>query len=1156
MTTIREIFEKKSIGLTGDNNSARNVLIQRGISEHQEHLKAVGGEIKKEILESIQDKIQKTQQRIEDLTRRIQESLRKLDNAKTETQKKSLNEKIINDEYELEGRKEFLNKLIEEKTQYENISVNEAINYSPEKYKDYLRQYENATMTSYWARGDYDIKLREAEAKIKASPEWKTIKEKTGLTDKASYGEIMKAIEEYNKKAEEYNKRVLAQSKDEQKSKDDQKKEYAESRESKAIPIDLIKQKELSKEQIEMFEKVAKQQTTARYGTMKNYETKELSKEQKIELDAYKLANEYSIEDLVNMYSKPNLLDKITMIVGTISPNLSNKYDILSKAIETKISLDYQKRIEENFGRQYSQVYQKTIETIENAANNPNISAEEFNSIRNTAINEYEAEVKKIESRIKDFTDAYQKKASEIIADKNILANLRKINLINTASITLISAGLSALSTTAFATTAIGKGLTYGIIVLGGYGLSKSLWDTATILGKLNENGMLTKERAIAVAVPPALYFVAAISSGYVAKKYMTTRLEPISKELRYNLFGDSKHYGQLINNEQLMNSIFSPKNMKRGYAEVAYRGYNFRIPVNDNLYSKVKLAQLIYNEGTKVELDVSGAYLKKEVNVEKLRQISKKFDFLFKNNELVINENTLSAIMSREFTKITKIPVKTKTMLSIGGRYKGKPIEFLFDYTGTSAKLRYVSVKTQISDNNVYLVRIASIGDGYHVKPVKDFLVFTKMTEYKSFQKGDYIVSLAKNEYLLKQILGSTNKDLVDLNTFLKGIFSIKKPYFNRGDAFFGEQKTLMTKWADDIMINKKDNFGIVFKDIISREFGSFKGHAEKIDLLGIKSKTSVKSTKVKSLNDPLDIKSTKIMSDNIKFFDDKRPLITATESKLSMKTDKDNILFGIAAQETKPSSLLKSGKVTTQDAKVEPFFSVDQKNIQTQKAEISPMLKTKMVSLNISKEKLDNKSRNELKDLMRPLEITKTNVKQNTSTEKLSKQITRDITETAKPDINIRVPEVPTISPPSPSRVRVQGMTTDILKPQIPKGITIKTKKEVNAARKKEDPFYYEVKRLGQWRTSKAFDNLDKALKEASSKVKSTLAASFRIKKGEKVEDISFIDKDFYKKATKEGPVFIEKRQKRLDMPGEIFEIQKARKKKLKKAEDFWLK
>lgn len=159
-------------------------------------------------------------------------------------------------------------------------------------------------------------------------------------------------------------------------------------------------------------------------------------------------------------------------------------------------------------------------------------------------------------------------------------------------------------------------------------------------------------------------------------------------------------------------------------------------------------------------------------------------------------------------------------------------------------------------------------------------------------------------------------------------------------------------------------------------------------------------------------------------------------------------------------------------------------------------------------------------------------------------TQQGTQDIFQTITPAI---------IKPISPQPIQTKDIFNKnfrFFQPPITKPKKVKKPKEESIF---DWGFVAEVRRKGKFKPVSKVVSKKEAYLIGQDIVKNTLGATFRVTKADKkikqkkTEDSFFgISEDFYKKKTKEGELFIEKRKKRLSTKGERKEIQRAKKKK----------
>lgn len=245
------------------------------------------------------------------------------------------------------------------------------------------------------------------------------------------------------------------------------------------------------------------------------------------------------------------------------------------------ISMKYQEKLEKIYNEKvtnpvniYSKQYEEKSNNIISLYELGQITKEEADIRLDKYYKEYEDATKIKEDEFKSFAEQDAKQMTGIIHDSNVadmIARTATLGKVGLAVGTGFVAGLAGggvfgtvVSTAVKSKVALGIGLA---------GLGISATSTGMTIYKLKTEGLLTKERVVAILAPQIILIGASIAGGAVGGSYAFTRYQKVRTEFLMNVKSQKVLY-----DTKFQNKIFTKANINRGYAEIEYRGYNMNL--------------------------------------------------------------------------------------------------------------------------------------------------------------------------------------------------------------------------------------------------------------------------------------------------------------------------------------------------------------------------------------------------------------------------------------------------------------------------------------------------------------------------------------------------------------------------------------------------
>jgi hypothetical protein len=806
----------------------------------------------------------------------------------------------------------------------------------------------------------------------------------------------------------------------------------------------------------------------------------------------------------------------------------------------------------------------------------------------NAAYDDYEKQVKQLDENWqkgegKELLDERTKRIEDF---KNASA-WKSLSLpkIGTAVASGAIIGIVAAPAAAGAFGSTGVAVTTGIQTLGTGALALGVGATAIRLMDEYESGTLNKDRLMSIVGPQIVLIGATAIGGAVGGSIGIAKFKKAQTEFMLNI------NKQIVGNEALQKQLFTPANLKRGYAEMNYGGYKMRFNVNEKLLAKLQLQNLVIKEG--------GVLKNTEfINLgrtERIKVIDKfKNEVQLNPDRVIIQEDSLGKIKASAVTKITGQKISGKDWYSLRTMIDNKQADFIFTLSNRGKIMNpYVVVSTKVDSVNGWLVNVGKVimstkkvipvsgqppilmNQINSIKPVQNFIVLNKYSDSSSIlTKGGIKIDVTKNQALVKQILGAkVVKDDKSLFSFLtdKNILKADMSRVRTGSITDVRSVRVATPTGDKTSIffdvgRGKEIPKITVTDKSKDMFG-FSGFENKLSGTSkpVKIPTPSKSTTEFNTDYLLGTKTAKVFKtidmpkDTIFNTDYLLGVVQTPKTptvKITAKTSPETgwqfpSLVGAAATIKKEDSVF--GQDYTQIGGFN--FVSDSKSVKLTKQEEKQAQQDTFGFMSISDNlslvgqgfALDKKTA----QTQATLQATKQKVALKQTQQDLKLQ--QDIFGLGSIGTTTKVP-IPKLTPTKPKPFN-WGFPSGSTQPKV-------------AAPKQKDSFWEwgfvaKVRRKGEFKPVSKVVSEKEAFLIGSDIVKNTLGATFKVEKApkkikvkKKDSDWEWIDEDFYTKEEKGRTLFIEKRERRLGTKGERKEIQRAKKTKSKTKSflDWW--
>ena len=713
----------------------------------------------------------------------------------------------------------------------------------------------------------------------------------------------------------------------------------------------------------------------------------------------------------------------------------------------------------------------------------------------------------------------------------------------------------------------------------------------ATLNNLVNEysNGTLTKERLMSIVGPQIILVGATTLGGAVGGSIGIAKFKKAQTEFMLNM------NKQIVGNEALQKKIFTPANMKRGYAEFNYGRYKMRFNVNEKMLAKLQIQNIFvkegglkYKEGIKRTEYIGLDYEKRLLIEEKLRT-----QLGLNKDSFILNSGGIKAIKVSAISPRLKIVGAEKLWYSVSGTIKDKSIEILFTLSKDGKIMNpYIAVKTPSTNPNVVFVNMGKIirtprvakmnvkggtevnTISVNVKPIGTKLVLLKKIGGSVLDDGNIILEKAKYEVLIKELFGAKTGKIGEENLFdfMTRNRIIQARIKNKGMVERGEVDVFSVSKIKDRGLAKEISTSSKIKGKLEQDIFGFNDIKAKL----LKPERGAPSKKMSQEQQFINVD--KILPEDIiktgKSF---------SSTKLNSKVEAFNpdYILGTAipTPKIKPIKLTptKTDNFWQVPSYVSPSYVSGTKGIDILGKKQGLDYNMGVINRDIQKSKLLTKSINKtqqkdifgLESLNKNLNLVSSwsNLDNKTAQKQISLQSSKQKTDlkqkslTKQQDIFgfssfVTNPKIPIPKPTKPEPKPLNwGLPTFSLQP--------KTQKSKDKGSIWDWGFVAKVRRRGKFKPVSKVVSKEEAFFIGSDIVKNTLGATFKVEKTPKKIKVKkkypsweWKDEDFYTKKDRGETLFIQKREKRLGTRGEKKEIQRERKSKSKNKSflDWW--